>query len=98
MELHIAKKKDLYVSVTVTLLDEYIQYIVLDNGIGRQMSGSYNQQNKPNHKSLGLAITSERIKIFNKENRANGQVTITDLFDNNHQPSGTEVDIFIKAV
>ncbi|MBS1621135.1 MAG: histidine kinase [Bacteroidetes bacterium] len=93
-----SEKKDLYVSVTVTLLDEYIQYIVLDNGIGRQMSGSYNQQNKPNHKSLGLAITSERIKIFNKENRANGQVTITDLFDNNHQPSGTEVDIFIKAV
>lgn len=48
-----SEKKDLYVSVTVTLLDEYIQYIVLDNGIGRQMSGSYNQQNKPNHKSLG---------------------------------------------
>jgi hypothetical protein len=45
-----------------------------------------------------LAITEERIHIFNQKQHAKGQVMITDLFDENHQPSGTKVDILIKAV
>lgn len=92
-----SEKEGLQVSVTAVLDNDYIRYTIRDNGIGRQLAQQYNLQNKPNHKSLGLAITEERIKIFNMKQRANGQVKITDLFDGHHQPAGTEVDILIKA-
>jgi len=78
--------------------EEYIHYSIEDNGIGRQLSSQYNQQNKPHHKSVGLVITEERINIFNRKRNANGSVTITDLFDKNNKSSGTKVDILIKAV
>lgn len=93
-----SEKENLHVSVAVSLHDDYIRYTIQDNGVGRQLAQLYNQQNKPNHKSLGLAITEERINIFNQKQQAKGQVTISDLFDDNHQPSGTKVEIMIKAV
>ena len=78
--------------------EEYIHYSIEDNGIGRKLSSEYNRQNKSHHKSLGLAITEERINIFNRKQNATGRVTITDLLDKNDNPSGTKVDILIKAV
>jgi ligand-binding sensor domain-containing protein len=93
-----SERDDLMLSVTAFLKEEYIHYQIEDNGIGRQLSAQYNQKNKPNHKSLGLMITEERILIFNRQQNANGKVVISDLFDKNHQPSGTKVHITIKAV
>ncbi|HEY2720787.1 MAG TPA: two-component regulator propeller domain-containing protein [Chitinophagaceae bacterium] len=93
-----SEKDDLSLYVSVFPEEDYIHYTVQDNGVGRKLSFHYNLQNKPRHKSVGLAITEERIHIFNQKQHAKGQVMITDLFDENHQPSGTKVDILIKAV
>jgi Two component regulator propeller len=89
---------DLVLTVDTYLIGEYIHYRVQDNGVSRKLSTLYNHKNKPNHKSPGLAITEQRIHIFNQEKNANGRVTITDLFDENNHPSGTKVEIMIKAV
>jgi len=93
-----SERDDLMLSVSAIIEDEYIHYTIEDNGIGRKLSSQYNQHNKPHHKSVGLAITEERINIFNRKQNAHGRVTITDLFDKNNQPSGTKVDILVKAV
>jgi LytS/YehU family sensor histidine kinase len=93
-----SEKDNLTLSVTALLEKEYIHYTIQDNGIGRRQSSLYNHQNKPNHKSVGLAITEERIHIFNRKQNANSRVAITDLFDENNQPSGTKVEIMIKAI
>jgi len=93
-----SEKDNLTLSVTASLEKEYIHYSIQDNGIGRRQSSLYNHQNKPNHKSVGLAITKERIQIFNRKHNADGLVTITDLFDEHDQPTGTRVDIMIKAI
>jgi len=93
-----SERNDLNLFVSAMVEEEYIHYSIEDNGIGRQLSSQYNQQNKPHHKSVGLVITEERINIFNRKRNANGSVTITDLFDKNNKSSGTKVDILIKAV
>ncbi len=93
-----SEKDDLMLTVDAFINGEYIHYRIEDNGIGRQLSAQYNHKNKPNHKSLGLTITEQRIHIFNQEQNANGRIAITDLFDENNEPSGTKVEITIKAV
>jgi ligand-binding sensor domain-containing protein len=93
-----SEKDNLSLTVSAKLEAEYIHYSIEDNGIGRQLSSRYNKQNRPHHKSVGLAITEERINIFNRRQNANGRVTIIDVFNENNEPAGTKVDILIKAV
>jgi hypothetical protein len=93
-----SKKKDLYVSITVRLEDEFIHYSIEDNGIGRRQAEEYNKQKEPYHKSLGLKITEDRVHIFNQQQNSTGNVKVTDLLDNDNRPAGTRVEIKIKAV
>ncbi len=88
-------KKDLAVTVTAVLEKDKIKYTIVDNGIGRKQAAEYNLQNKPGHKSVGLAITAERIAYFNKKANANGSVLITDLFENG-EATGTKVEIILN--
>ena len=80
--------------VTASLENDYIKYIITDNGIGRKKAAFYNDQNKPLHESVGLKITEDRINIFNKNNNT---VKITDLFEK-EKNCGTKVEITIKAM
>jgi LytS/YehU family sensor histidine kinase len=84
--------------LSASLKEDYIVYIIEDNGIGREQSEKYKNTNKPHHKSLGIKLTQERIDIFNQQQNAEGGVVITDLYDDSHQPAGTRVRIQIKAV
>jgi tetratricopeptide (TPR) repeat protein/anti-sigma regulatory factor (Ser/Thr protein kinase) len=92
-----SEDENLNLTVTATLEDEKIKYVVQDNGIGREKAREYNRKNKPYHKSIGLQITEARINIFNKQEEKGGSVLFTDLFDENRRPGGTKVEITIKA-
>ena len=91
-------ENNLNLTVTATLENNKIKYVVQDNGIGREKSKEYNRQNKPYHQSIGLKITEERINIFNKEFHGHGAVSITDLYDEHKTPDGTKVEIIINAI
>ena len=93
-----ASGNELKLEVQTAIDDDYIIYRVHDNGIGRKQSAAYKQQNKPVHISMGMQITEERISIFNKQKNSNGEVTITDLYDENGKPTGTNVYVKIKAM
>ena len=93
-----SEEGNLNLSVTATLEDEKMKYVVQDNGIGRARSQAYNLLNKPYHQSVGLKIAEQRINIFNNNFKGNGSVTITDLYDERHIPSGTKVEIIINTV
>jgi len=43
-----------------------------------------------------MIITQERIEIFNKQNKKNFSVRITDLKDDNGEPAGTLVEFTIQ--
>ena len=92
-----SERKDLELTIAVTLENHAIKYVVLDNGVGREMGWKYKTQNKPNHKSIGLKITAERIALLNRKNTP-GAIVITDLYDENKNAAGTKVEIMIKAI
>ena len=93
-----SESESLYLNLTAKLENEYIIYTIVDNGIGRELSREYKNSNRPQHQSVGLQLIEERINIFNHQQNSDGGVVITDLYDDNHQPAGTRIDIKIKAV
>ena len=91
-------RSDLKLIVTATLEDDYIIYTIQDNGIGRVQSAAYKEQNKPSHKSMGMQITLERINIHNQKLNSNGEVAVTDLFDDSGKAAGTKVQVRLKII
>lgn len=83
--------KELIIHVSAT--QNYIQYIIKDNGVGRVKAEEYKQLNKPLHHSMGLKITIDRIHFFNQT--GDNAVIITDLYDDRQRPAGTKVDVNI---
>ena len=77
--------------ISVNRQGEYIQYIIEDNGIGRNTFNHHLQKNKV---SYGIDMSNERVKLFNNEEKTS--VQITDLFLNG-KPSGTKVSVLLKV-
>jgi tetratricopeptide (TPR) repeat protein len=90
--------ENLKLYLSATLERDYIHYIIEDNGIGRASSEKYKRHNKPDHKSIGIDLSNERINIFNQQYNGEGGVEIIDLYDENNNPAGTRVKIKVKAV
>lgn len=80
-------------NIDVNVENNQVNYIIEDNGIGRQKAAEYKQINKSTYQSMGLDITHDRINLFNQKN--NGSITITDLYDETNQPAGTRVEVHL---
>lgn len=93
-----SEKNDCTISVSVNLQDGQLLYTIEDNGIGRQQAAAYNKQNKRHHKSVGLAITEDRIHIFNGTVAGEEDIVITDLYGLENEPKGTSVKVKIKLL
>lgn len=88
---------NLHLTVTASLDNDTIRYVIQDNGVGRIKASEYNNHNKPHHKSVGLKIAEQRIHVFNGEKKYD-PVRITDLYDHERHADGTRVEITIKAL
>jgi len=90
--------KKIYLEVLKNKPD-YITIIITDNGIGRIASKKIKDNKKLKQKSLGIAITKQRLKNFSKSYLLNYQLEIVDLYQEG-TPSGTKViiDIPYKAL
>ncbi|HLW13866.1 MAG TPA: histidine kinase [Flavobacteriaceae bacterium] len=85
------RSKEILISVTKTAKTLKIQ--IDDNGIGRHikpMNGSKNRVGQ------GMAITRERISLFNKTNKASIRFNITDKTNSSGNALGTSVLIEIQ--
>lgn len=65
---------------------------IRDNGIGRKKASLNKSEGSS---GLGLAITSERIALFNRQYKHSLKATITDLY-RDRKPAGTSVVLFYK--
>ncbi len=77
-------------NIAVNLQNGFLEYVIEDDGIGMTKSATINELNKPGHKSVGLPITMERIRLHNQTN-GEDDIVFTD-----RQPSGTRVVVKIK--
>jgi ligand-binding sensor domain-containing protein len=91
------ERSGLYLSISIKLHEDRICYTIEDNGIGRSESMTYREKRRTGHRSLGLEITRERIKILNKQRRSDSTLQIVDLNDHARKPAGTRVILSIKT-
>jgi len=69
---------------------------VTDNGIGRERAMSFRKDQR--HKSVGMQLTGQRLKVMNQlHGYETASVEVTDLFEENQEPAGTEVKIRIPV-
>jgi len=59
--------------------DEAVIFEIEDDGVGREVAKKIRQQNFPSHKSMGIKLTEERLKLINSQNLASFE--IEDLKD-----------------
>jgi len=78
----------------VKQIEEAIEIIIEDNGIGREQA-SLLRKNIPKYKSMGMDINDERIKLLSQANDLHIQITIEDKKSNNGKAIGTKVTILI---
>jgi tetratricopeptide (TPR) repeat protein len=80
--------------VTAQLKNEQIIYSITDNGIGRKKAAILKERNRPGQESYGIAITTERIHLHNK-NGIEKDIFITDL-EQEGFATGTKAEIRIN--
>lgn len=88
------KKKDLKLSIDFELYSTSVLRIVIeDNGVGRKRASELKANRK--HNSVGMLITSERIKTLKELNNIKVESNIVDLYDESGNATGTKVELFI---
>lgn len=72
---------------------EYIKVVVIDNGIGLNISS---QRNNKNHESVSTGIFNQRMKYIRKKYSKIPEMEIKDI--TNNQSTGTKVSIFLPIM
>lgn len=87
------KKENGYIDIKINKGDDdknpFLNITIEDNGIGRK--AALNKKKETLHKSHGLNITLERLRMSDTKNK----VEIIDLYDKNMESCGTKVELKI---
>jgi len=75
--------------------EKYIEIIIKDDGVGRKMAGQLKIDPKKIYTSLGIEITTERLKALKTDPEIPAGIEIIDLEDNDGNSKGTLVEIFV---
>lgn len=75
-----------------------LKCVIEDNGIGRAKSAELNASRTKKHKSQGIKVTSERLKVLTRDMSETPEFFILDLFDENNEACGTRVTIYLPII
>lgn len=67
---------------------------ITDNGIGRKRAAT-STEGKDGHRSLGMELTNERLRLLSRRMRDEGSIAVEDLVDEAGEPLGTRVTLRI---
>lgn len=88
-----------HIDISMKIVNQFIKISIKDDGIGREKSKSVQSlQPAARHKSLGMKITKDRVRILNTIHQSNLNVNIIDLYNEKNEATGTQVDLFIPYV
>ncbi|MGZ3900912.1 MAG: histidine kinase, partial [Bacteroidia bacterium] len=83
-------------TISFTSKNNFLICTITDNGIGREKAAEIKRTMPVSkHKSLGMQITEDRLKILNEVNNSRLSVTITDLKDADNNSLGTKVELYV---
>jgi ligand-binding sensor domain-containing protein len=93
------KKEKGLLTIGVRTEDQFIVCTITDNGIGRKKAAEIKRTMPGSkHKSMGMKITEERLRILNEISLSKHSVKIIDLEDEHGKAIGTRVEIFVPIV
>jgi anti-sigma regulatory factor (Ser/Thr protein kinase) len=84
------------VLVSVKQPDGYIECIIDDDGIGRELSQQYKTQYESTHQSKGIGLTRSRLELDKLLNNREDVIKVIDKTDEQGKPAGTTVIITFK--
>ena len=88
------KESDGILSISAKQLDEnQLFFQITDNGIGREASKKLQTSNRGTHRSMGVSLAEERLKMINGDSHLT--VETEDLYVEG-RPSGTQVRIWFR--
>lgn len=88
-----------HILIRMSLVNQFIKISVIDDGIGRDAAKALKSlQPSLKHKSLGMKITQDRLRLLNHMQQSNLSVNITDLYDTEQHAIGTQVDLYVPYV
>jgi len=82
------------INISFSIKDDLLSCIIEDDGVGRLEAEKLKSKRTVKHKSFGLNITAERLKLINSSKKIVG-VNIIDLLDKKDKSLGTRVVIQI---
>lgn len=86
------------VTVEVTQPQENLLHIeITDDGIGRQRASELKSKSAGKHKSFGMQVTADRIRMINQLYNIHTQAEVVDLVDSDGEPCGTRVILEIPV-
>ncbi len=85
--------------ISFTLNNNHIVFEIEDDGIGREKAQEIGYKLKKDHRSMATDITRERLTVLNKKLKQKISLIISDLKNENNEPTGTKVvfDIPFKS-
>jgi PAS domain S-box-containing protein len=73
--------------------EDQILFEIEDNGIGREAAKKLRNINQKHHKSLGISLAEERLKVINKDSQVSFE---TDDLYVDKKPAGTRVRVWLQ--
>jgi tetratricopeptide (TPR) repeat protein len=86
-----------HLSIELSMMDNVLQCVITDDGIGREKAAELNTLTAEKGKSLGLRITAERLALISRNSGLNTDYEITDLKDEDGNAAGTNVTLKISC-
>jgi len=81
--------------ICIKVIDGNLEFIIEDNGIGREKSMTLKSKTKTKHQSVGMQITADRLAMANRLYGTEGKVEVIDKKDENGKSLGTKVTFFL---
>ena len=90
-------EEDGKLNIEIENIKDGIKCVIEDNGIGRERAKSIKTKSAIKHKSHGIRITEERLKLNNELNKIGANIYIEDKYDDLGNPIGTKVIIHLPS-
>jgi two-component sensor histidine kinase len=87
------RKSGGFLDISVSREGEYLIITVTDNGIGRNMAS----ENISHSTGKGMKILAQFFETYNKHNKIPLKQEIVDLYDDEKNPAGTVVKVFVPV-
>lgn len=68
---------------------------IMDDGVGRQQSNELRSKSAGKHKSFGMQVTADRIRMINQLYNTQTKTRIVDLLASEGQNCGTQIRLEI---